>query len=109
MPESPPFYCGEQYDFNDSIGHRLFGVMMLFRREADARMTRHGLTDAQWKPLWMIQSGRATTANEVGEREHVRGRVRQDGDVAPRCAARAFKHDARVLGAGSDERTLGND
>lgn len=65
MPESPTFYCGEQYDFNNSIGHRLFGVMMLFRREADARMARHGLTDAQWKPLWMIQSGRATTANEL--------------------------------------------
>ncbi len=65
MSESPCFYAGDRYNFNDSIGHRLFGVMMMFRREADARMARHGLTDAQWKPLWMIQSGRATTANEL--------------------------------------------
>lgn len=65
MSESPCFYTGDRYNFNDSIGHRLFGVMMMFRREADARMARHGLTDAQWKPLWMIQSGRATTAIEL--------------------------------------------
>ncbi|MBX3607816.1 MAG: MarR family transcriptional regulator [Piscinibacter sp.] len=65
MSESPCFYSGDGYDFSDSIGHRLVSVMMLMRREADARMARHGLTDAQWKPLWMIQSGRATTAIEL--------------------------------------------
>lgn len=65
MSAPPAFYSGDHYQFNESIGHQLFSLMMMFRREADARMARHGLTDAQWKPLWMIQSGRATTANEL--------------------------------------------
>ena len=65
MSESPCFYAGDRYNFKDSIGRQLFDVMMMFRREADARMTKLGLTDAQWKPLWMIQAGRATTANEL--------------------------------------------
>jgi DNA-binding MarR family transcriptional regulator len=28
-------------------------------------MSEHGLTDAQWKPLWMLKTGRATTAIEL--------------------------------------------
>ena len=35
------------------------------RREVDARMAEHGLTDAQWKPLWMLKLGRADTAFEL--------------------------------------------
>ena len=71
MSVSPCFYAGEGYEFKESMGHRLMAVMSLMRREADARMVQHGLTDAQWKPLWMIQIGRATTANELARESGV--------------------------------------
>jgi DNA-binding MarR family transcriptional regulator len=49
----------------DAIGHQVFSVMTLMRREVEARMAEHGLTDAQWKPLWMLRAGRASTAIEL--------------------------------------------
>lgn len=60
-----PFYDGHHYDVSTSVGHRLVHLMMLMRREVETRMAEHGLTDAQWKPLWMLQTGRASTANEL--------------------------------------------
>jgi DNA-binding MarR family transcriptional regulator len=58
-------YDGDRYEVSESIGHQLVNVMMLMRREVAARMAAHGLTDAQWKPLWMLKVGRATTAFEL--------------------------------------------
>ena len=58
-------YNGDCYEVSESIGHQLVNVMMLMRREVAARMSAHGLTDAQWKPLWMLKVGRATTAFEL--------------------------------------------
>jgi DNA-binding MarR family transcriptional regulator len=49
----------------ETIGHQLFLVTTAMKREVDARMARHGVTDAQWKPLWLLKVGRATTANEL--------------------------------------------
>jgi DNA-binding MarR family transcriptional regulator len=49
----------------ESVGHQLVGLVQMMRREVEARMARHGLTDAQWRPLWMIKTGRAATANEL--------------------------------------------
>ena len=67
MPSSRPlpFYNGEHYDVSTSVGHQLWNLMTLMRREVDLRMTQVGLTDAQWRPLWMIKTGRAATANEL--------------------------------------------
>jgi DNA-binding MarR family transcriptional regulator len=56
---------GEDYDLSRSIGHRLVGLMQLMRREVEQRMTRLDLTDAQWKPLWMLHLGRAATPLEL--------------------------------------------
>lgn len=67
MPTPPrlPFYDGRHYIANDSVGHQLARLMQTMRREVETRMVEHGLTDAQWKPLWLLDSGRATTANEL--------------------------------------------
>lgn len=65
LPEAPRFYDGASYNVGDSMGHQLMQLMTLMRREVELRMARHGLTDAQWKPLWFIKSGRASTANEL--------------------------------------------
>ncbi|MFL6661843.1 MAG: MarR family winged helix-turn-helix transcriptional regulator [Rhizobacter sp.] len=59
------FYAGESYDMKDSMGHLLFHLMLNMKREIESRMADVGLTDAQWKPLWMIKTGRADTAFEL--------------------------------------------
>jgi DNA-binding MarR family transcriptional regulator len=59
------FYAGETYDVGGSMGHLLFHVTMSLKREVEARMAELGLTDAQWKPLWMLKTGRADTAFEL--------------------------------------------
>jgi DNA-binding MarR family transcriptional regulator len=66
-PLHPPctLYDGRRYDVAESVGHQLVHLMMLMRREVELRMAEHGLTDAQWKPLWMLKTGRAATANEL--------------------------------------------
>lgn len=58
-------YDGSRYEVGESIGHQLFGVMTMMKREVEARMAKHGLTDAQWKPLWLLKAGRASTAIEL--------------------------------------------
>ena len=60
-----PLYDGADYDVGQSIGHQLVNLVTLMRRGVELRMAAHGLTDAQWKPLWLLQSGQATTANEL--------------------------------------------
>jgi DNA-binding MarR family transcriptional regulator len=55
-------YDGRRYDMSESVGQQLFSLVQLMRREADARMAEHDLTDSQWKPLWLIKSGRSDTA-----------------------------------------------
>ncbi len=47
------------------MGYQLKTVMGLMRREVERRIAAHGLTDAQWKPLWLLSDGRADTGNEL--------------------------------------------
>jgi DNA-binding MarR family transcriptional regulator len=65
LPKACTLYDGRHYDMGESIGHQLVNLMLLMRREVEKRMAEHGLTDAQWKPLWMLKIGRATTAIEL--------------------------------------------
>ncbi len=57
----PPFppYKGESYDVTTSIGHQLYLLMNLMRRNIQLRMSHEGLTEAQWRPLWLLKTGRA--------------------------------------------------
>lgn len=66
-PPSRPFppYDGKRYDVATSVGYQLFCVTTMMRREIELRMAAHGITDAQWKPLWMLERGRAATAIEL--------------------------------------------
>ena len=69
MPPNPAkpcaLYDGRRYDVSESVGHQLFSLMTQMRREVEKRMAQHDLTDAQWKPLYMLKLGRATTAIEL--------------------------------------------
>lgn len=53
------------YEWSNGIGHSMAQVMIALRREVDSRMAALGLTEAQWKPLWMLSTGRAGTAFEM--------------------------------------------
>lgn len=66
-PSDAPLYDGERYDYACSVGHLLFQLLQLMRREVEQRMAAHELTDAQWKPLWMLAIGRASTPNELAK------------------------------------------
>jgi DNA-binding MarR family transcriptional regulator len=69
MPPNPSkpcaLYDGRRYDVSESVGHQLVSLMVQMRREVEKRMAQHDLTDAQWKPLYMLKLGRATTAIEL--------------------------------------------
>ena len=65
LPPCAGLVAGPGYDVNTSIGRQMIVVGQLMRREVEARMAPHGLTDAQWKPLWALGTGRATTVNEL--------------------------------------------
>lgn len=66
-PAARPFprYDGDRYVVSESVGQQLVGLLTMMRREVEARMAAHGLTDAQWRPLWLIKSGQATTPREI--------------------------------------------
>ena len=67
MTTSRPFppYEGRRDEVGTSVGYQLVSLLALMRRELEARMAEHGLTDAQWKPLWLLKSGRAETPLEL--------------------------------------------
>lgn len=67
MSESttPRFYDGRHYQIDDSIGYLMRQIVGLSTNIIDERMADHGLTDAQWKPLLMIQQGQCQTAAEL--------------------------------------------
>ena len=60
-----PRYDGANYEVAESVGHQLVSLVQMMRREVELRMTRHDMTDAQWRPLWLLKSGKATTAIEL--------------------------------------------
>jgi DNA-binding MarR family transcriptional regulator len=59
------FYDGKRYEISASTGYLLSQLMQLMRREVEQRMARLDLTDAQWKPLWLLHLGRADTPLEM--------------------------------------------
>lgn len=64
-PRPFPPYDGAQYDVSRSVGYQVHNLTQLMRREIELRMAALDLTDAQWRPLWVLASGRVDTANEM--------------------------------------------
>ena len=57
------FYAADGYCANDSVGYLMRRVLLALTQDTDKRLEPHGLTHAQWGPLFMIRkSGSATTA-----------------------------------------------
>jgi DNA-binding MarR family transcriptional regulator len=65
-PRRPPaFYAGASYVAGDSVGYLLNQVVISMRRRIELAMTAHGLTAAQWYPLWKLKRDGPCTAQEL--------------------------------------------
>jgi DNA-binding MarR family transcriptional regulator len=62
---SPAFYAGRNYVAGDSVGYLLNQVVISMRRQIELAMTAHGLTAAQWYPLWKLKRDGPCTAQEL--------------------------------------------
>lgn len=65
MTEPHPYYSAETYRINNGIGYLVKTLAHTIGRELDRRMGELGLTDAQWKPLLLLQHGECATAADL--------------------------------------------
>lgn len=66
MPAHPfKPYDAARYQPERGVGYQLAMLVNLWRREIESRMATLDLTDAQWKPLWVLSRGQADTVLEV--------------------------------------------
>lgn len=64
-PSPPRFYDGRRYLPGDSVGYLLNRLLLSMRRRIEQRMARHGLTAAQWYPLYRLSLGYGGTARDL--------------------------------------------
>jgi DNA-binding MarR family transcriptional regulator len=69
-PAPASFYEGATYTPEDSVGHLMRRVMQGMIDEIGERLGPIGLTHAQWSPLLLLHTGRASTVAELA-REHL--------------------------------------
>jgi DNA-binding MarR family transcriptional regulator len=65
MSRPADFYSADGYAANDSVGYLMRRVLAALTQDTDKRLEPHGLTHAQWGPLYklrMRESGSATVA-----------------------------------------------
>ena len=65
MTDTTEFYRSDSYRVEESVGYLVNRLAQTVAREVDRRMSRLGLTDAQWKPLFMLLKGQCTTAADL--------------------------------------------
>lgn len=65
MTDAPHFYQAETYRVEDSVGYLVNRLAQTIARELDRRMIDLGLTDAQWKPMFMLYQGGCSTAADL--------------------------------------------
>lgn len=65
MTDVPHFYQAETYRIEESVGYLVNRLAQTVARELDRRMIGLGLTDAQWKPMFMLYQGGCSTAADL--------------------------------------------
>lgn len=65
MGKESTFYEAGSYRLEGSVGYLVYRLSQTVARELDRRMAAIGLTDAQWKPLLLLQQGECTTAADL--------------------------------------------
>ena len=63
----PPadFYRPNAYAADESVGYLLRRLLGSMKQETDKRLEPHGLTNAQWEPLYRLRKGMASTVAEL--------------------------------------------
>ena len=98
---SPAFYAGRNYVAGDSVGYLLNQVVISMRRQIELAMTAHGLTAAQWYPLWKLKRDGPCTAQELARDMDI------DAGAATRLVDRlALKGLVRRLRSDADRRVV---
>jgi DNA-binding MarR family transcriptional regulator len=68
MPHSLPpadFYRANDYTADESVGYLVRRLLTSMRCETDKRLEPHGLTHAQWEPLYKLRKCQANTVAEL--------------------------------------------
>lgn len=68
MPRTPPpagFYRPNEYPADDSVGYLIRRILTSLKSEADKRLEPHGLTNAQWEPLFKLKKCQNATVAEL--------------------------------------------
>ena len=65
MAKTHSFYKASSYRVESSVGYLINKLAQTIGRELDRRMVDLGLTDAQWKPLLLLQQGVCSTAADI--------------------------------------------
>ena len=68
MSRPPPpadFYRPNEYGADESVGYLLRRLMNSVKQEIDKRLEPHGLTNAQWEPLFKLKKTHASTVAEL--------------------------------------------
>lgn len=64
-PPASDFYCGASYRVEDSVGYMMRRIVASIIQQADRRLGKHGLTSAQWGPLFKIKHAKSATVAEL--------------------------------------------
>ena len=64
-PRTRRFYDGRRYRAADSVGYLLHQLAQSMRRQVALGMAEHGLTAAQWYPLWKLKRDGPSTSQEL--------------------------------------------
>jgi len=59
------FYQRGTYNRENSFGYMMRRISQMMASAVDKRLEHHGLTQAQWAPLFLIHQGRASTLAEL--------------------------------------------
>ncbi|HUN92206.1 MAG TPA: MarR family winged helix-turn-helix transcriptional regulator, partial [Burkholderiaceae bacterium] len=66
-------YDGNDWRAEESVGYLLKQAIASIKSTVDERMSAHGLTDAQWQPLFAISRTEGCTAGDIARRIHCDG------------------------------------
>jgi DNA-binding MarR family transcriptional regulator len=64
-PVPADFYRPNEYSADDSVGYLLRRLLHSLKAETDRRLEPHGLTNAQWEPLYKLKKSHASTVAEL--------------------------------------------
>ncbi len=65
LPVQAPFYKQGTFTRENSLGYLMRRVVGMMVAHVDKRLESHGLTHAQWTPMFLIHQGRASTLAEL--------------------------------------------